>query len=443
MDRRSTHDTEAAVALLADQMFAPLAEEAVRDYVDWDDLTRRPLPAGLSADDTWRLLTTLRRFGATRFPLRDLQDRAYWYTLTREASLCVDAIERYCRADSAVHRAILHRHGTRVLIETQIRETIAVCRLDGVVVSPADAESLLMSGRAPRSATERFVLNAYSLLYEDDGPSDEPFSPGMLRRLYLRLLEGVDASQLERRPVRKGLSERVETDPVSPEVRAGVIQQFCDYANGLTGDPSEPVAMKAHALLNTGIFWAFFPDFVGIVGRSVFRIYATRQDYPVLGYLPLSAMYETWEQGRTSPSLVRFSSLPSPRSMDETEVDYTADALTYLQLTVAALDDLLRSIDHARRRDAEVRSVLEHDVDVNYRQRSIIAEAMAHPEREFRIRDHQTTHSIVYATSRADLMDLVERGYLRQEQRGKTFVFLPQPDLIEQLDRAAGSETIA
>lgn len=441
MDRRSVHDIRAVVALLADVTFAPLAEEAVRDYIDWDDLTRRPLPAGLSADDTWRLLTTLRRFGATRFPLQDLQGRTYWYTLTREASVCVDAIERYCRADSTVHRAILHRHGTRVLVETQIRETLAACRLDGVVVSSTDAEGLLMSGRAPRNATEHFVLNAHALLHEDDAMDEEPFSPEMLRRLHLRLLENVDVSQLERRPVRQGLSERVEAEPVTGEARAKVIQQYCDYANGLTGDPSEPVAMKAHALLNTGIFWAFFPDFVGIVGRGVFRRYATRQDYPVLGSLPVSAMYETWEHGQASPSIIRFSHLPSPRSSDDTEVDYTADVLTYLQLTVAALDDLLRSLDHARRRDAEVRSVLEHDVDLNYRQRSILAEALAHPAQEFRIREHQTTHNVVYATSRADLIDLVDRGYLRREQHGKAFVFVPQRDLLDRLDRETDQDT--
>ena len=89
--------------------------------------------------------------------------------------------------------------------------------------------------------------------------------------------------------------------------------------------------------------------------------------------------------------------------------------------------------------DAEVRSVIEHDVDINYRQRSVIAQSMAHPEVEFRIREHQTTHNVVYATARADLLDLVERGYLRQEQRGKAFVFLPVSDLAERLDGSVRS----
>lgn len=438
VDARS-HDIEAASSLFQDPTFASLATEAVRDYLDWDELTRRPLPAGLSASDMWRLLTMLRRFSATRFPIRDLRGRVWWYTLTREASLCVDAIERYCRTDSVVHRAVLHRHGRRVLVASRIRETIAACQLDGVVVAPEEAENLLMSGRAPRSATEQLVLNAHALLYEADDLGDEPFSPKLLLRLHERLLEGVDVSRLERRPPRHGFTDRIETEPITPDVRARVVAEYCAYANGESGDASEPVAVKAHALINTGQFWGFFPDFGGIIGRCAFRLYATQRGYPVLGYLPVSSAYQAWVEGRVGSSLVRFTRLEDPRSYGETDVDYTADVLTYLQLTVAAMDELLTSIDHVRQRDAEMRSVLDHDVALNYRQRSVIATALAHPEHEFRIREHRTAQNVVYATARADLLDLVERGYLTQEMRGKAFVFLPTPDLASRLDTPAGS----
>ena len=142
-------------------------------------------------------------------------------------------------------------------------------------------------------------------------------------------------------------------------------------------------------------------------------------------------------------SIVRFSSLDMGRSASETEFDYTPDVLTYLQITVAALDELLTSIERTRRRDAEVRSTLEHDVKLNYRQRSIITHALANPDVEFRIREHQITHNVVYATARTDLLDLVDHGYLHQEQRGKAFVFLPEPDLAERLARRGSSSPIS
>lgn len=442
MDKPPSYDIDAIDTLLGDPVFASLAQDAVRDYLDWDELTRRPLPAGLSAEDTWRLLTTLRRFGATLSPLKDVAGRTWWYTLTREGILCVDAIERYCRADSAVHRAILHRHGQRLLVASRTRETIAVCELDGVDVSPQSAKHVLTSGRAPRNATERLVANAHALLFDDD-IGDEPFTPELLRRLYAKLLDGVDVSALKRHSARHGLTDRLEADPITEVSRGEIIRQFCAYANGETGDPSEPVTVRAHALLNSAQYWGFLPEFSGIVGRCVFRLYASRRDYPVLGYLPISNVYRAWAQARVSPSIVRFSATPDPRVPGAGGPDYTPEVLTFLQLTVAALDELLMSIDHARRRDAEVRSVLEHDVEINYRQRTIISQAMTHPELEFRIREHQTTHNVAYATARADLLGLVERGYLRQEQRGKAFVFIPTPGLVDRLDRAAGPKTPA
>ena len=102
---------------------------------------------------------------------------------------------------------------------------------------------------------------------------------------------------------------------------------------------------------------------------------------------------------------------------------------------VIALDELLGSIEQSRQRDAELRSTLERSVALNYRQRSIIAGALSNPEAEFRIREHQTAHNVVYATARADLLDLVNRGYLRQEQRGRAFVFRAEPNLAERLSR--------
>jgi len=432
----SSHDAEAAMRLLQDPVFAALAEEAVHDYIDWDDLMTRPLPPGLSVLDTWQLLTAVRRFAATPFPIRDPKGRAYWYTLTREALLCIETIERHCRADSAAHRAILHRHGRRFLFGSRIREAVAVCRLDGVVIATREAEDLLMSGRAPRSPTERLVLNAHALLYELDDMVDEPFSPGLLTHLYRRLVQGVDLSGLERRPIRHGLADTVEDSSVTPAMRSGFTEQFCAYANGKTGDPAEPVVIKAHELLNAASFREMLPDFNGIIGRCVFRLFATRQDYPVLADLPISTLYRSWAEGHMESSVVRFSSKEIAQLESHNVSDFTPYVLTYLQITVAALDDLLRSIQRTRRRDAEVRSTLEHDVKLNYRQRSVIAHALADPDAEFRIREHQTAYNVVYATARADLLGLVALGYLRQEQHGRAFVFLPEPDLAKRLGGA-------
>jgi Fic family protein len=415
--------------LLTEPTFEALASEAVLDYIDWNELLGRPLPAGMSAQETWQALTAVRRFGAIRFPLRDMDGREYWYTLTREARLCLDAVERYCRTDSSVHRAIQHRHGQRLLIESRIREAVAVMQLDGVVLDEGAGREMILRDRSPRTSTEQMLANIYDLVDSVDSWIAEPFSPDLLSRLYDALIRDVDLSALSRDRIRHGLTGRVESRSVPLAVREEMLGRYCDYANQKSGDPSEPIAMKAHALLNAAHYWSLFPDFNGIMGRLVFRLFATQQDYPVLGFLPVASMYQAWLEGRGVPSFVRFKKLDLEHTVTSTDVDYTMDVLTYLQLTIAALDEMLSAIEHGRKRDAEVRSALEHDPEINYRQRAVISRALAHPEREFRIREHQKTHNVVYATARADLLDLTERGYLVQELRGKAFVFMPAPGL--------------
>jgi len=221
-----------------------------------------------------------------------------------------------------------------------------------------------------------------------------------------------------------------------PVSRRPCREQFCAYANGKTGDPAEPVVIRAHELLNSASFRELLPDFNGIIGRCVFRLFVTRQDYPVLADLPISTLYQSWAEGHMQSSVVRFSGKEIARLESYNVSDFTPDVLTYLQITVVALDDLLRSIQRTRRRDAEVRSTLEHDVKLNYRQRSVIAHALADPDAEFRMCEHRTAYNVAYATARADLLGLVTLGYLRQEQRGKTFVFLPEPDLAKRLGGA-------
>lgn len=56
------------------------------------------------------------------------------------------------------------------------------------------------------------------------------------------------------------------------------------------------------------------------------------------------------------------------------------------------------------------------------------------PRTEFRIKQHQQAHKVVYQTARADLLDLVERGFLCQEIRGKAFVLVPCPALREKVE---------
>jgi Fic family protein len=65
------------------------------------------------------------------------------------------------------------------------------------------------------------------------------------------------------------------------------------------------------------------------------------------------------------------------------------------------------------------------DRRVNHRQRAVLSAALSEPETVFRIDTHQRLYRVAYATARADLLGLVDLGFLSQVRRGRAFVFSP------------------
>ena len=98
--------------------------------------------------------------------------------------------------------------------------------------------------------------------------------------------------------------------------------------------------------------------------------------------------------------------------------------------------ELLALLNYTRLRkqtDERMLAALQNDPSLNHRQRSILSRAIQHPDADFSIGYHRINHNIAYATARADLLALVDKGYLVQQQRQKAFVFRAQRDLQTRL----------
>ncbi|MHB1017644.1 MAG: hypothetical protein ACYC2X_07140, partial [Coriobacteriia bacterium] len=375
-----------------------LAEEAVRDYVDWDQLAHRTLPPGQTLADTWEVLGIIRQFGATWFPIPALDRRLFWYSLTVEGHRCIRYIEHQCRSDSPLHRMMQGREGHHFLVRARALEAAAACRLDGIIADPSRINRMLFEGRSARTPGEQIALNSYEMLGELDELASEPFSPELVHSLFERLTRGVRLEEVTRGVQRTNLAGTRNADERRDEAeQRGVLQQICDYANGKIGDPREPAPLRAYMILHAMGYWQPLADLNDTVARQMYRLFAVKRDFPVLGYIPTSVMTERWFEGALEPDAVRFSRLERhpvvPGSIDGTE-----DILTHLQLATISIEALLRYIDVAQREDQELNAALDADESLNYRQRAALTYALAHPETEIRIRQHETAHRVVYRT---------------------------------------------
>jgi Fic family protein len=179
-------------------------------------------------------------------------------------------------------------------------------------------------------------------------------------------------------------------------------------------------------------YWRPLPDFNATVARHMLRLLSVKQDFPVLGYLPVCAMMRKWSLGQMAPGTVRYSRIESrPATADG--IDGTSEILVHLQLTAATIYELQTLIQATKEEDEGLSSTLREALRLNYRQRDILSRALKCPDAEFTLREHRLAHRTAYSTARADLLELAEMGLLLKGTRRQAFVFSPAPDLRSRL----------
>ena len=115
------------------------------------------------------------------------------------------------------------------------------------------------------------------------------------------------------------------------------------------------------------------------------------------------------------------------------ENDLTYFILYHLDVIERAVEELHAYIARKSRSIQAVERELRFATALNYRQRSLISHALRHPEFNYTIQSHKTSHNVVYQTARFDLLDLAERGLLRSRKVANTWYFTPVADLESRL----------
>jgi hypothetical protein len=389
-------------------------------------------PQGMSADDMWRILKAIRMGYSLQIPVPSPTGTTLYYFVHHDILARLGQIDYHCHPDSRFSLDLADRRGSPFVVRTQIQEAIATSQLDGLEILPRDAVEVIRLDRKPRNGGERLVKNTFHAMSTIEEYAGDDFSPQLLEEFYRRVTDGVEpgtcsrGKELEcglRRKPYGGLARTLSEKPVS---------LICAYSNDDVGDPGEHPAVRALNIRGLINHWLPVPDWNGNVASLVFSLYCLKHQYPAMGYLPFSRANQAWARGEIHPPSVLCHELPEAYVDERGREDNTPSVTIGIHLLDYELQTLLGYIRLTRERDAEVLASFEDDKSLNHRQRSIIARGLREPTAEFRIRHHRTNHRIAYATARADLLELVDKGYLVCERRNRAFVFVPSPNLQER-----------
>jgi Fic family protein len=392
-------------AMGSEEVIALLGRANSRYYY-WDKVRSQPLDVPVSKEVVWACLKMQREVQLKALPLIDMEGRPFRYWLPDPLPGWLHRIDRLIEEDR-----LTPSQEVRVLME----EAITSSQIEGAATTIRDARQMLLEGRAPRDQSERMIVNNYETMQMIKSFGDDGLSLPMLLEMQRTLTRGTLRQEQEGRLRKAGEDVRVENhqgellfQPPPAESLEEAIESLCRFANEENG--LHPV-VKAIALHFYLAYLHPFVDGNGRTARALFYWYLVTHGYWYVEYLSISKiiLQRPAQYGRAYLYT----------ELDESDLTYFLHF--HLRVLSDAIDDFGQLID---REEDLLHGAISKYPDLNERQSRLMIDLERHPSRVVSIKQHQNAHGVAYQTARTDLLELVERGYLKQIQKGRGFSFL-------------------
>ncbi len=410
-------------------------------YLHWDKLRFQQLPLGISPQLLWAAVYFSRRMQRRELPISFTRDRKLFFVHPPSHEEWLNSIDKQGGGNIGTRLDdVADSDSDRYLYNSLMEEAIASSQLEGASTTRRVAKEMLRSGRKPRNDAERMILNNYRTILEVRDLQKERLTPEMLchlqRLLTENTLENPQTAGRFRLPDESVVVEDRTTGEVlhNPPPASEIdwrIQEICDFANTISKPFVHPV-IKA-AILHFAIGFVHpFVDGNGRTARAIFYWYMLKRNYWLFEYLPISRVFVK------SPA--KYARAYLYTETDSGDVTYF---IRYnLQSITVALADLQHYLVSEQRELKEASKLLESFPGLNYRQRSLINDALKTPAIRLTTRIHQGKYQVTNPTAMADLVGLVHAGLLERRKEGRTWYFSPVKNLRKQLRLPKRAESI-
>ncbi len=152
-------------------------------YLHWDELRRRPPPAGLSHEEWWLAVKFARI--QRPIPLKDIGGNHFSYCLVDQILEKLPLIDTYIAGAIGFQEKILDKgQRDRYIVSSLMEEAITSSQLEGAATTRKDAVEMLRTGRAPQDRSEQMIINNYRAMQEIITFNDEIITPEKLCELH-------------------------------------------------------------------------------------------------------------------------------------------------------------------------------------------------------------------------------------------------------------------
>lgn len=412
-------------------------------YLHWDRLRHLKPPADLSHEEWWLALKFSRMGRRMHFPLLTAKNGT-GLVVSRHARL--DAgfarLDRLLAGQVVLPEAARNESTRdRFIASSLMEEAIHSSLFEGAVSTREDAKDLLRSQREPASRDERMILNNYRAMLRIREMARAPLSLEGILELHRILTEGtLDRPEMAGRlqttddPRVDIVDHRLNRIVFSPPPAASLperMQRLVDFANGEDIDGHQYVhPVLRSILLHFQLAYDHpFHDGNGRTARALFYWSMLRRGYWLAEFFSISR--PIYRQRR--PYELAFLQVESDAQ------DGTYFVLQQLDVLQQAVEELFDYVQRKSQAQNRLRRRLRDQDDLNHRQLALLEHALRNPDFAYSHESHAQSHRVSLMTARTDLLQLVERGWLRKRRSGKRMLYLPVEDLSRRIESAGSA----
>jgi Fic family protein len=422
------------IALQNNPIVMGLIEKSDQKYYYWDKIRSQPVPKELDKKEVWALIRFRRHMNSQSSPILDLKNVPFSFWITESMQKNLHYIDQSSFRNLVFCDPGLDRNASaKFVVSSLMEEAITSSQIEGAVATIKEAKKMLLEKRAPKSHSEQMIYNNYKTMDCLKTLCKKDLNISILLELHqsithktlkLREDEGRFRIQEDDVSIVNNDNEIIFTPPDAKEMEER-LKALCAFANDDSDTPFIHPVIKAVMLH----FWVGyihpFVDGNGRVARTLFYWYLLKHDYWIFEYTSISKIIlkKTTQYGYA----YQYS-------------EHDSNDLTYfikfnIDVILESIKELQSDIQNEREKNYLASREIEQHSDLNLRQSRIVLHAYDHPKEVLTIKIHQNINGVSYQTARTDLLDLVEKGWLKSIPKGKTFYFLPSDSFFEKINQ--------
>jgi Fic family protein len=403
-------------------------------YLHWDKLRRKALPENVKDHKEWWTALKLQRLSQRKFINLD-RSRETRFTFSIEDPIYEKHIFIDKNASGSIQMPVSVGEAEmkkQFYVKSLIEEAITSSQMEGASTTRRVAKAMILDKREPRDKSEQMILNNYRTMEFVNEIKDESLSKELIFEIHRMISENTldDEEEVgrfrkddEKIVVQDSLTGKILHRPPPADHLEDHISFLCEFANEKSPEYFiHPVIRSVILHFLIGYIHPFV-DGNGRTARALFYWSMLHHGYWLFQYISISRILKK-EQKRYSQSYLFTES-------DDNDLNYFL--VYHLDVIVRAILACNEFVKRKAQQSIRITQDLKRMEKFNYRQQELLRHAMLYPEQPYTFKSHQTSHRISYASSRSDILELVEKKLLRQYKVGRAMHFVPEKDLRNRL----------